>query len=122
MSRLEVLEGPTGRRLWPDEVKARIVAESLVPGARVCEVAERHRIAPQSLTTWRRLAREGRFGPSAERTTGFASLVVEGDPPAERGRSGEGLVEIEARGVTVRLPMDVSSVRIGDIAAALRQA
>jgi transposase len=80
MSRLEVLEGPTGRRLWPDEVKAWIVAESLVPGARVCEVAERHRIAPQSLTTWRRLPRKGRLGPSPERTMGFASLVVEGDP------------------------------------------
>ena len=29
VSRLEVLEGPTGRRKWPDEVKARIVAETL---------------------------------------------------------------------------------------------
>ncbi|MDB5661563.1 MAG: transposase, partial [Cypionkella sp.] len=38
VSRIEVLDGPTGRRRWPDEVKARIVAESLVPGARVCDV------------------------------------------------------------------------------------
>ncbi len=90
MSRLELLEGLTGRRLWPDEVKARIVAESLVPGARVCEVAERHCIGPQSLTTWRRLAREGRLGPSPERATGFASLVVEGHPAGERGRSYAG--------------------------------
>jgi transposase len=121
MSRLEVLEGPTGRRLWPDDVKARIVAESLVPGARVCDVAERYRIAPQCLTTWRRLARKGQLNPSPEGTTGFASLVVENDPAGDRNRPGAGLIEIEARGVTVRLPMDVSSARIGDIAAALRQ-
>ncbi len=61
VSRLEVLEGPTGRRKWPDEVKARIVSETLVEGARVCEVADRHGVAPQYLTTWRRLAREGRL-------------------------------------------------------------
>lgn len=52
---MEVLSGPTGRRRWPDEVKARIVAESFLPGARVGDVV------PSQLTTWRRLAREGRL-------------------------------------------------------------
>mgnify|MGYP006165046005 CR=1 FL=1 len=37
VSRIEVLDGPTGRRRWPDDLKARIVAESFQPGARVCE-------------------------------------------------------------------------------------
>ena len=31
IERLEVLEGPTGRRSWADEVKARIVLESFQP-------------------------------------------------------------------------------------------
>jgi transposase len=35
IGRLEVLEGPTGRRTWPDAVKAAIVAESFEPGAKV---------------------------------------------------------------------------------------
>ena len=56
VTRMEVLEGPTGRRSWPDEVKARIVAESFEPGARVCDVAQRHGLAPQHLSTWRGLA------------------------------------------------------------------
>ena len=41
--RVEVIEGPSGRRSWPDDVKARIVRESLEPGATVSEVA---RLAP----------------------------------------------------------------------------
>jgi len=48
--RLEVIEGPSGRRSWPDEVKARIVRESLEPGARVSQVARRHRMSPLSLS------------------------------------------------------------------------
>jgi len=43
IDRLEVIEGPTGRRSWPDDVKARIVLESFEAGARVNEVARRNR-------------------------------------------------------------------------------
>ena len=42
VSRIEVLDGPTGRRRWPDDLKARIVAESFQPGARVCDVAAKY--------------------------------------------------------------------------------
>ena len=59
--RVEVIEGPSGRRSWPDVVKAQIVRESLEPGVTVSEVARRHRMSPQQLTLWRRAAREGRL-------------------------------------------------------------
>jgi transposase len=39
VERLEAMAGPTGRQSWPDAVKARIVAESFAPGARVVDVA-----------------------------------------------------------------------------------
>ena len=39
--RVEVLTGPVRRRRWSAEEKARIVEETLAPGARVSEVARR---------------------------------------------------------------------------------
>lgn len=42
VSRLEVLEGPSGRRVRSEAERARIVAERLLPGAQVAEVARKH--------------------------------------------------------------------------------
>jgi len=52
-TRLEVLEGATGRRSWSAELKGRIVAETLKPGAKVAEVARRHGIGAQHLSVAR---------------------------------------------------------------------
>jgi len=57
--RIEVLTGPERRRKWSDDDKARIVAETLEPGAVVTEVARRRQISPQQLFDWRRQARIG---------------------------------------------------------------
>ncbi|NTE84934.1 transposase [Agrobacterium tumefaciens] len=55
-STLELLttrkSGREPQRHWPDEVKAQIVSESLWPGALVNEVAERHGLKPNHLSTW----------------------------------------------------------------------
>src|SRR6476660_8403334 len=55
--RLEVIT-ETGRRRWfSKDDKARIVEETLVPGAVVSEIARRHGLTPQQVFTWRRQAR-----------------------------------------------------------------
>lgn len=66
-----------GRRRWPDDVKARIVAATLEPGARVRGVARRYGVHANQLTGWRRLARDERLVlPAVETAVEFAPLVV----------------------------------------------
>jgi transposase-like protein len=51
--RVEMLTGPGRRRRWSAEDKARIIAETLVPGARVSEVARRWQLSSQQVFGWR---------------------------------------------------------------------
>ena len=115
--RMSVTEGPTGRRSWPTDEKGRIVMESFAPGARVNEVALRHGMTPQQLSTWRGMARRGELPlpemPETER--GFA--VVQIDEPSARASTG--WIEIEAAGVVLRLAPDTPAARIAEIASAL---
>ncbi|WP_271581215.1 transposase, partial [Bradyrhizobium sp. CCBAU 45389] len=59
-SRIEVYAG-AGRKQWPDDLKARIVEESLEPGAVVTDIARRHGCRPQQVHDWRRRARLGQL-------------------------------------------------------------
>jgi transposase len=54
--RIELITGTGRRRRWSRDDKARIVEESLKPGAIVSEVARRNGLSPQQLFAWRRAA------------------------------------------------------------------
>lgn len=129
VGRLEVLVGATGRRSWPDEVKARIVRESFDSGNRVCDVARRHDILPQQLTGWRRAAREGRLVlPFDGDDAGFVPVVVddegvecdEGEAAAPAAPAGT--LEIAMDGLVLRVPIETAPSRIAAVVAALRAA
>ena len=113
------MAGPTGRRSWSDVVKARIVVESFAAGVRVVDVARRHGVAPQQVTTWRRQARRGTLALPAESPIDFAALVLD-EPPAPSSGKVPAPIEIEAGGVTVRLAGDCPAARVAEIAIALR--
>ena len=55
--RVDVLDGLGRRRRWSQDDKARIVEETLAPGAKVTEVARRNGVAASVVFTWRRQAR-----------------------------------------------------------------
>ena len=121
--RLEVIEGPSGRRSWSDDVKAQIVRESFEPGARVSEVARRHRISPQQLTLWRRAAREGRLstfsGAEAKaEDAAFVPLAITAEQGETASVTRERIV-IEVNGITVSLPAETAASRIAEIVLAL---
>lgn len=119
VERLEVVLGPTGRRSWPDEVKARIVAESFAVGSRVVDVARRHAVSPQQVTAWRRLARRGSLALPAENVLDFAALVLD-EPPTPLPAKDLAPIEIEVGGIVLRLAGDSPAARVAEIAVALR--
>src|ERR1700721_3386296 len=55
--RVEVLGALERRRRWSQDDKARVVEETLVPGAKVTDVARRNGVAASVVFTWRRQAR-----------------------------------------------------------------
>jgi transposase len=72
----EVLSGPERRRRWGDEEKARLVAEIMVPGAKVAEIARRHGISRSLLYTWRREAGREIASEGASAFPEFVPVVV----------------------------------------------
>jgi transposase len=84
--RVEILTGPGRRRRWSAEEKARIVEETLVPGARVSEVARRWQVCSQQVFGWRRAARRASAVTPATRaksvTPAFVPIVTEAVSPA----------------------------------------
>ena len=86
--RIEVYAG-AGRRRWPDELKAQIVAESFERGAVVAEVARRHGCRAQQVHGWRRLARLGQLVlPASLDAPSFVPLVAADVEAAATGARG----------------------------------
>lgn len=105
--RIEILTGAERRRRWSAETKARIVAESLAPGAVVAEIARRHDVRASQIHLWRKQARECAALACVAAERAFAPAIVappaHSAPRAHTPRAAAPTIEIEARGVTVRL-------------------
>lgn len=123
LTRLGVEVSRTGKRRWPDRVKARIVAETLLPGATVNDVACKYDVAPNHLSTWRRMAKDGDLVlPAPDGEAEFAPLVVfegGGPSPTERAEPVTAAIEIMAGAVAVRLDAATPAARIAEIVRAL---
>jgi len=107
--RVEVLIGPGRRRRWSADEKARIVAETLVAGARVSEVARRWQVCSQQVFGWRRAMRQDLPGVARTTTTlatpSFVPIVSEVIPTAavQRAASAAPGIEVELAGAVVRV-------------------
>jgi transposase len=105
-------------------VKARIVAESLLPGARVCDVAERYGLIARHLSQWRGLARKGKLVLPVDDGPAIVPLMLEPvaapDPAGAMAESG--VFKIEIAGAVLHVPPDCSPDRVAALAAALKRA
>jgi transposase len=108
--RIEVLTGPGRRRRWSVDQKARIVAETLEPGARVAEVARRWQLCSQQVFSWRRAARRdvpARFTKTTGSVSrGFVPIVSDPVPL-------EAVPHAEATAPTIEIRLAGAVVRVG---------
>ena len=108
----EVLEGPERRRRWSVEEKARIVEESLTPGAVGSVIARRYGLHRNQLYAWRRELR----GLAAPEGGGFVPAVTA--EPAVPGRSA---IEISFAGSVIRVADDVDAAVLAKLLRAVKR-
>jgi transposase len=125
--RIEVFTGSGRRRVWSDEDKSRIVAESFVEGETVSGVARRHGLTAQQLFGWRRAARNAPGVAPASAQPLFAPAIIEPDRvnPARvpRGRGpvrATGAIELEIDGVNIRVGRGADAKTVTAVLRALK--
>ena len=118
------------RRRWPEARKAVIVAESLVAGAKVSEVAARHGVNANMLSAWRGQVLAGGMTRSAPEAAPIASactfapvkVVARGPQPNTRAdlRPGPGAIEIVLGDASIRVVNGVDTATLSRVLAAVR--
>jgi transposase len=126
--RLEVITGTGRRRRFSDDDKARVVEETLLPGAVVSQVARRHGLMPQQVFTWRRQARNP--SKTMAEAPQFVQAVVDAAVAAPavgqerkarcKPKSDVGIIEIEVEDITIRAGSGADANMIAAIVQALK--
>ena len=104
VSRLEVIEGPSGRRRRTKAERARIATESMMPGMKVADVARKHGTTRWQIYDWRRQMRKGNLvvPESVAALPMFAELVVADSVTAASPPGGKSDLEIIVGDVVIR--------------------
>jgi transposase len=130
--RVEILSGPERRRRWSADEKSRIVAESLVPGAVVSQVARRWQVCRQQIFAWRReLATQISAGGCGDPAgPAFVPVVAEMPTPARIAPLPASSVpvaappgiEIDINGARIRVASGVDANTLAAVLRAVRAA
>ena len=110
-----------GKRDWPPELKARIVAETLIEGETVNAVAKRYELIPSTVSDWRRMARQGKLVLPNLDGMDFVPVEIEAPAPvAQPVRNPfSNTLDVIKGDVTVRLDAATPAARIAEIAKAM---
>ena len=116
---VDVPRGPNGHRRWPDAVKARIVAETLIDGMTVKAVAKRYDVVPSHVSDWRRKAREGKLVLPNLDGVDFAPVVVAEPaqlmPLAAPAQQPDEKIELVKGDVMIRVAGTTPAARIAEL-------
>ncbi len=121
MGRMTLITGDERRRRWSEEDRTRILAAISEPGAVVAEVARREDVCTSLVYQWRRDARR----TMSAGASGFSPVIIETPPrpsPTLPPASGSDpcVIEVDLKGVRVRISADAPSVVIAATLKALR--
>ncbi len=127
VSRIEVIEGRRGRRARSPAERARIAAESFLPGVRVADVARKHGATRWQVYDWRKRLRDGRLSLPEEvaEQPRFARLLVEAPEPPESphpAARASACIEIEVCGIAIRAGADADEAHLARVIRAARAA
>jgi transposase len=142
--RIELITGTGRRRHWSSDNKARILLESLQPGANVSDVARRNGLSPQQLFGWRREVRDAEPAASPVRKRGrpkkdrgcapsvvtapthFAPIVIapaaSSPPPPPPTEASAGTIEITIGDAVVRVSGQVDMALLAAVLRVVRRA
>jgi transposase len=118
----EVLVVPERRR-WSPEEKARIVEESLMPGAVAGVVARRYGVHPNLLYGWRRQLRPAAGTPAAVPDFVPVRVAVASEPSirAPQADPPDRPIEIVLGGATVRVPPSADAATLRRVLTVIRR-
>ena len=116
LQRIEVITGVERRRKWRTEEKLAIVADSLVEGVVISEVARRHGISPQQLFGWRSQVRAEMAAMTQDATPPFVRAIVDDTAgrqvaPGSSNAPATGPVTAEEAGIEITLGSTLVRVR-----------
>jgi transposase len=114
--RVEIFTGAGRRRNWSAEDKARIVVASQAPGANVSALAREHGLTPAQIFRWRQARPATKSLPAP--VLSFTPLVVDEKVPSPPCDA----IEIELKGVKLRIPGRTRPATIVALLKALRSA
>jgi len=116
--RVDLLVPGRRRRYWSDEEKRRIVAETLVSGASVSEIALKHGVNANLVFTWRR---DPRFDGVLDEERFLPVMVEAGDQAAPVDSSVSGRMDIELGcGTLLRVDRSVDGRALARVLRAFR--
>jgi transposase len=120
-----VATGSVRRRRWPAAEKAAVIRETLVPGARVSDVARRWQVDPQQVYRWRhskgvtpRMPMRG----SHAAEPAFVPIVTDARPAGEAAPAALAtpVIEVRLAGAVVRVVSGLDDAQLTAVLRAVR--